>query len=177
MVITDKDRRIIRNWRASDIIAPVGESTFQSSRDGAILVMCGDCDRSGHMIDTIQDFQPRLHLKAYNGGPLRLNPKVPIPDNLRCEKQLLQGLVGSQRLKNLSGIILLSHWPCGMAGAINYDVRQTLWNTLETADLLCQQLSLGQSLISTLFHVDDNSEMSLFEIKRVTQEEVFNSWR
>jgi hypothetical protein len=177
VVISDNEKSTISWWQTAGVIANVKADKLQAAAyNGTILVMCGDCDRSSDMFDFVrrQLPNPRIHLKAYNGGPLRLNPEIPIPREFRAHEQLLSGLVKTRGLKKIPTIFLLAHWPCGMASEVHMDIFQVVANAVTTARLIAEKTGWDRKRIVPLLHVDYQIKMRTYFIRAKTPEEVYN---
>ena len=172
MILRNEDRGVIKNWQNLGILTAINVDAFRrATQAGNIVVICGDCERSGDMYDHMRSIMGhrRIHLKAYNGGPLRLNENVPIPEKFRAHDQFLAGLEESRIKKGIPCLTLVGHYPCLVASDIGYDINQTLLKVLETKIMICQKFSWDPDQIFTFFHIDDNKVMRTFNANAIKE--------
>ncbi|MFA6587474.1 MAG: hypothetical protein WCT08_00225 [Patescibacteria group bacterium] len=175
MAISTEDRGIISSWRKTGVITEVdGQKLINVSPHGVIIVMCGDADRALEMLDflKLKINTRRFHLRAEDGGPLRYHPSVPIPPKLRMDKQLLAGLHGSRGLKKIPTLILMAHWPCGMAAQIKLGIRDTVWYTIQLVQIL-SDLGWDKKRIIPMLHVDYSTRMRTYFIEAKSPGQIY----
>lgn len=175
MPISAEDIKILQNWRKSKAIVEVDKTKLQKAApNGVILVMCGDGDRSVETIDYLKTQLPkhRFHLHALNGGPLRFNPEVPIPTEIRVDRQMAVDLLNSRSMKEIPTLILMAHWPCGLAGKLSLGIRDAIWHTIDLGDLV-SKLGWDRTKIIPMLHVDYATRMRTYFLEAKLPEQIY----
>lgn len=177
--LTDQELATVQRWKQDRVLVPIqSDKVAGRTHKGAIFLFCGDADHSWDVLTHVVNklgCTERLHLQCINGGALRLNPNVPIPQKYRINDQLMEGIQVSRDLKKIETLFLSSHAPCGMAGLCNLSIEDVLWHTIETADIISTTTGWLRKDIIPLFHIHKgNGLKNTYFVEAKTKEAVFS---
>ena len=119
---------------------------------GLIGTMCPDGNYSLEIFNHLSGFTERPHLPSLNGGAMLLAPGH--PNHQRDGKAIIASIEGAWSMGKGKAIILLSHYPCGLAGIIGYSAQDIIRDTLAADDYLTSLLGLAEEIVLPLFHID-----------------------
>jgi len=197
--LTVKEQSFIERLRKNGILEDLDPQKLrQRCPNGAVVVYCGDGDRSPnfylHLLFMLLHIQPDepvtlreifskiakqslcFHSQAYNGGPLRLIPDIPIPAEYKIHGFLQRGLALSSKMKKQPSVILSNHYHCGLGELANLILPEQIWLIKVAKEKVVAYGHKPENVIP-LFHLDENGEkMRTYFVNAETREEIYAHW-
>ncbi len=137
---------------------------------GTVPVLCSDGDRMLHLFTHLTDtcttanFPVRPHLIAYPGAPILLSRHSPEILGMRIDRLFIHGIKTGPDMKNIQTVIIVPHWPCGMAKACNISLTRSLELAMNGKARVRRELPSLREVVACL-HVDyGNGTMNVYHI-------------
>lgn len=154
-----KDYELIQDLREKEVLVRIQGEEFRADR-GTVPVLCSDGDRMldvfMHLAQTCSDmnFPVRPHLIAYPGAPILLSRYSPLVLGMSVDRLFIHGIKTGPDMKNIKTILIVPHWPCGMAKACNISLMRSLALVMNGKARIKKELaSLVRDVVACL-HVD-----------------------
>ena len=129
--LTEHDRMLITVLREAGVLAEVAGRNLDL-KDGVIMIPCADGDQMCDLFEfktslfQEQQFHPRIHTLALNGGALLIPANSPVQREGNEDTVILQHLRDGQALKGINLVVLYAHAPCGAAGIAKLNSKQVI---------------------------------------------------
>lgn len=134
--------------------------------EGLVGTICPDGDHSLDIFSHTSRFTRRLHLPGLNGGAILLAPTNPC---FAFEGQsVMLSIKEGWELGKGSALGLFSHFPCGRAKKIGYELHQVIHDTLAAKAYVVEMLQVDSRLVLPFLHVDWTPQQIVAEKERRT---------
>lgn len=143
--MSETDIAFIERGKENGLLMPVEEM------NSVIMVSCGDGHRFRDIFLHILTLVGFVHPVVLNGGPLLIADNE--SDPLRQGDVMLANIDGAIEIKGFKNIVLVSHWPCGIASKKKLSIIDVLTKTVIAAQTVREHLGPGYRVHSKL-HVD-----------------------
>jgi hypothetical protein len=132
--------KLIEGLIEGGLLAEINAAELQEKfGQGSIFIGCSDCDCFRHYFGHVSGIIPRTHVHALNGGALLLDEALEgeHPEQKTALKTARQALLGATGIEGTLSLkedmplaVLLSHYPCGMAGILGMSLHEVIVSTL-----------------------------------------------
>ncbi|TSC62245.1 MAG: hypothetical protein G01um101448_903 [Parcubacteria group bacterium Gr01-1014_48] len=125
------DFKHIRELRAARVLQEITPEALNAVA-GTIPVFCSDGDRAwdifSHHAETCSkaNYPVRPHIIAFPGAPLLLSEDSPKLLGMNTDELFIYGIGTGQKLKSITTVVLVPHWPCGMARQLGISLTRSL---------------------------------------------------
>ncbi len=146
----DSGFNFIKILRERGILLEIDGSAFDKEDKGSILITCGDRDRITDIFSHLREMT-QMHTLMLNGGGILL------ADSCFIRRQIiLEDCLDANRIKGITFIKTLSHFPCGKALQRGHTAKDIILMTLEGKRNIIKTLSarIKNLRVLALLHVD-----------------------
>jgi hypothetical protein len=165
------DNQLIKDLRLGGVLKNMDGNKIPDD-NGTIVISCSDGDRISDILEYHRntcDGHHCHHPLALNGGPLLIPKDSPVADKDYPEGPvLLRHVLGANKIKKISTVVMYGHWPCGAALASGLTLHQALELVVKSKDnvrLFLQSHEIEPKVVSC-FHVDYGSTKRSYYLDR-----------
>ena len=156
---TVEDFKTIQQLLEKNVLVSIEAAELGADR-GVIPVLCSDGDRMfdvfTHLSDTCTaaNFPVQPHLIAYPGAPILLSNHSPRILGARIDTLFIYGIKTGPDMKNIRTIVIVPHWPCGMAKACNLGLIRSIELAVNGGARIERDLQACVHNVAVWLHVD-----------------------
>ncbi len=142
--ISGVDKVIVDSLLEHGVLASVASYLLDQSR-GVIVLTCGDGDQSHDIFSYHVQLQegrcnyphPRIHLCAWNGGALRINPASATNRTAPGAADIfLAEVLDASDLKDIPVVVTYCHVPCGKAYAARMNAKEVFEENIRAKKII-----------------------------------------
>lgn len=154
---TEADYKLIRKLRERKVLEDLNGQLLPAER-GTIVIPCADGDRITDILTShwaACSGRPCHHTLSLNGGPLLIPRNSPV-NRMGAGELLLEHAYAGHKLKEVTTIVLYSHWPCGAAITSGMSLHEAIEFSIRAKDRtrrFMQRKGL-EPTVALCFHVD-----------------------
>ncbi len=156
---SQNDFALIRELRDVGVLRELRPEEFRADT-GTVPVLCSDGDRAWDVFNhhtaacMEANFPIRPHVIAYPGAPILLSRHSPAVLGIHIDRLLIYGIKTGPEMKQIKTVVIVPHWPCGMAKLCNLDFIRTLELSMNGKARLKRELTHAVKEIVVCLHVD-----------------------
>ena len=166
-----QDFTLIQDLRDKGVLARIQSEELRADT-GTVPILCSDgdrmCDVFMHLSETCRtvNFPVRPHVIAFPGAPFLLSRHSPEILGMKIDRLLIHGIKTGPELKNIQTVVIVPHWPCGMAKVCNITLTRSVELAMNGKARIRRELPSLREVVACL-HVDyGNGRMYSYHINQ-----------